>query len=198
MADIPNLDAFSLVTSGQSFVPSAATEALVTKQRQLLVDTYGAKGQQIIDDAQAGADGVNAYWAAHGINQPPATVNDVIAVTAFIGSIFGSGGGGEAVQRRPAREAAGVARPDQGPQGLGRRHARRRQRGADDDHEALQLPAAHGRPGDRVGRARRELDPEPGPASAGRNRGRGARAQGGVELPDHGAPSAPPPATHWQ
>ena len=96
VADIPNLDAFSLVTSGQSFVPSAATEALVTKQRQLLVDTYGAKGQQIIDDAQAGADGVNAYWAAHGINQPPATVNDVIAVTAFIGSIFGSGGGGEA------------------------------------------------------------------------------------------------------
>src|SRR6185295_11911541 len=69
---------------------------LVTKQRQLLVDTYGAKGQQIIDDAQAGADGVNAYWAAHGINQPPATVNDVIAVTAFIGSIFGAGGGGEA------------------------------------------------------------------------------------------------------
>ena len=96
MADIPNLDAFSLVTSGQSFVPSAATEALVTKQRQLLVDTYGAKGQQIIDDAQADADGVNAYWAAHGINQPPATVNDVIAVTAFIGSIFGAGGGGEA------------------------------------------------------------------------------------------------------
>ena len=96
VADIPNLDAFSLVTSGQSFVPSAATEALVTKQRQLLVDTYGAKGQQIIDDAQAGTDGVNAYWAAHGINQPPATVNDVIAVTAFIGSIFGSGGGGEA------------------------------------------------------------------------------------------------------
>ena len=96
VADIPNLDAFSLVTSGQSFVPSAATEELVTKQRQLLVDTYGAEGQQILDDAQAYADGVTAYNQAHGINQPPATVNDVIATTAFIGSIFGAGGGGEA------------------------------------------------------------------------------------------------------
>jgi Penicillin amidase len=96
VADVPNLDAFSLVTSGQSFVASVATEELVTRQRQLLVDTYGAEGQQILDDAQAYADGINAYWEAHGINQDPATVNDVIAVTAFIGSIFGAGGGGEA------------------------------------------------------------------------------------------------------
>jgi len=96
VADIPNLDAFSLVTSGQSFVPSAATEQLVTKQRQLLVDTYGADGEQILADAQAYADGVNAYRQAHGSNQPPATVNDIIATTAFIGSIFGAGGGGEA------------------------------------------------------------------------------------------------------
>lgn len=96
VADIPNLNAFSLVTSAQSFVPSAQTEALVTKQRQLLVDTYGAEGRQILADAQAYANGVNAYWRAHDINQPPATVNDVLAVTAFIGSIFGHGGGGEA------------------------------------------------------------------------------------------------------
>ena len=96
VADIPGIDAFGLVTSGQSFVPSAATEQLVTDQVDLLVETYGDKGREIIADAQAGADGVNAYWAAHGIDQPPATVNDVIAVTAFIGSIFGAGGGAEA------------------------------------------------------------------------------------------------------
>jgi acyl-homoserine lactone acylase PvdQ len=96
VADVPNLDAFSLVTSGQSFVPSPEAEALVTKQRHLLVHEYGKKGRQIIRDAQAYADGINAYMDAHGINQPPATVNDVIAVTAFIGSIFGAGGGGEA------------------------------------------------------------------------------------------------------
>ena len=68
----------------------------MTKQRALLVKTYGAKGRQILRDAQSYADGVNAYWKANNINQPPATVNDVIAVTAFIGSIFGAGGGGEA------------------------------------------------------------------------------------------------------
>jgi hypothetical protein len=96
VADIPNLDAFSLVTSGQSFVPSAATEELVTKQRQLLIDTYGTEGRQILADAQAYADGLNAYAEANDIDEPPATVNDVIAVTAFIGSIFGAGGGSEA------------------------------------------------------------------------------------------------------
>ncbi|KAB2856733.1 MAG: penicillin acylase family protein, partial [Bauldia sp.] len=96
VADVPNLNAFSLVTSGQSFVPSPEAEALVTEQRHLLVREYGKKGREIIRDAQAYADGINAYNESKGIAQPPATVNDVIAVTAFIGSIFGAGGGGEA------------------------------------------------------------------------------------------------------
>jgi acyl-homoserine lactone acylase PvdQ len=96
VADVPGIDAFGLVTSGQSFVPSPATEQLVSDQVDLLVETYGDKGRQIVADAQAEADGINAYWAAHGIDLPPATVNDVVAVTAFIGSIFGGGGGAEA------------------------------------------------------------------------------------------------------
>src|SRR5262245_19723908 len=96
VADVPGIDAFGLVTSGQSFAPSAYAEGLVTMQQDLLVQTYGEKGRQILRDAQAEADGVNAYWKANNINLPPATVNDVIAVTAFIGSIFGAGGGGEA------------------------------------------------------------------------------------------------------
>jgi len=96
VADVPGINAFGLVTSGQSFVPSPETEALVTRQRDLLVETYGDKGREILTDAQAYADGINAYWQANNVNQPPATVNDVIAVTAFIGSIFGAGGGAEA------------------------------------------------------------------------------------------------------
>src|SRR5262245_35465564 len=96
VADVPNIDAFSLVNSAQSFVPSAEAKDLVTQQQQLILQTYGTKGQEILDDAQAYADGINDYWAAHSNSQPPATVNDVIAVTAFIGSIFGAGGGGEA------------------------------------------------------------------------------------------------------
>jgi acyl-homoserine lactone acylase PvdQ len=96
VADVPGIDAFSLVTSGQSFVPSPETEALVTRQRELLVETYGDKGREILADAQAYVDGGNAYAKAHNLNIAPSTVNDVIAVTAFIGSIFGAGGGGEA------------------------------------------------------------------------------------------------------
>jgi acyl-homoserine lactone acylase PvdQ len=116
VADVPNINAFGLVTSGQSFVPSPQAEELVTKQRQLLVDTYGDEGRQILADAQAYADGINAYWEVHGINQPRATVNDVIAVTAFIGSIFGAGGGGEAANGEllsKLRASLGPSRGDQ-------------------------------------------------------------------------------------
>jgi acyl-homoserine lactone acylase PvdQ len=96
VADVPGINAFGLVTSGRGFDPSTQAEALVTRQRELLATRYGAKGRQIIADAQAYADGINAYWKATGNTSRPATVNDVIAVTAFIGSIFGAGGGGEA------------------------------------------------------------------------------------------------------
>src|SRR4051812_1767770 len=96
VADVPGINAFGLVTSGQSFVPSAATEQLVTDQVQRIVDTYGAKGRDMLAEMQAEADGITAYNQSHGVNQAPATVNDVIAVTAFIGSIFGAGGGAEA------------------------------------------------------------------------------------------------------
>ena len=97
VADVPGINAFGLVTSAQTFVPSPADRgARRPRRRTLLVKTYGDKGRQILADAQAYADGVNAYWKANNITQAPATVNDVIAVTAFIGSIFGAGGGGEA------------------------------------------------------------------------------------------------------
>ena len=125
----------------------------MTKQRQLLVDTYGDEGRQILADAQAYADGINAYWAANGINQPPATVNDVIAVTAFIGSIFGAGGGGEAANGELLAKLQRVAGPRRGLQGVGRRDAGRRSRGADHDRAAVQLRAADRRPGDGLGRA---------------------------------------------
>ncbi len=96
VADVPGINAFGLVTSGQSFVPSAEAEQLVTDQVDLLVETYGDKGREIVADAQAQADGTNAYWVANGLDREPASVNDVIATAAFIGSIFGAGGGGEA------------------------------------------------------------------------------------------------------
>lgn len=114
VADIPNLDAFSLVTSAQTFTPSAETEALVTKQRKLMLKTYGKKGKEIISDAQAYADGINAYWKANDIDQEPVNVNDVFAVTAFIGSIFGAGGGGEAANANLLAELEDSLGPKQG------------------------------------------------------------------------------------
>jgi hypothetical protein len=94
VADVPNINPSAVI--GQGFTPSPEAEALVTQQAQLLVDTYGAKGQEILSDAQAYADGINAYWAANNNQQPSWTVNDVIAVNALYGSMFGAGGGGEA------------------------------------------------------------------------------------------------------
>jgi acyl-homoserine lactone acylase PvdQ len=96
VADVPGIDAFGLVTGAQQFVPSPQAEAVVTRQRKLIVKKYGRKGRQILRDAQAYADGLNAYARSVNDPQPPATINDVIAVTGFIGSIFGAGGGGEA------------------------------------------------------------------------------------------------------
>lgn len=96
LADVPGIDAFELVTEGRPFVPSDEAEALVDEQVDLLVEEYGEEGEQVVADAEAYAEGINAYWEANDVDREPATVNDVIAVTAFIGSIFGAGGGAEA------------------------------------------------------------------------------------------------------
>ena len=114
VADVPGIDAFSLVTSAQPFVPSAATEQLVTDQVQLILDTYGDEGEEIIADAQAYADGVNAYRDANDVEGEPFTVNDVVAVTAFIGSIFGAGGGAEAGNAQFLSELQEVLGDEQG------------------------------------------------------------------------------------
>lgn len=99
VADVPGIDAFSLVTSAQEFVPSEAADALVSDQVDLLLETYGEEGEEIVADLQAYADGITAFYEDNpdGTERAPFTVDDVISVTAFIGSIFGAGGGGEAL-----------------------------------------------------------------------------------------------------
>lgn len=97
IADIPNVNAFRVLLEVQSYVPSEEVEQLVTDQVELLKTEFGAEGEEIIADAQAYADGMNAYIES-STGQPnpdPFTVNDVVSVTAFIGSIFGAGGGAE-------------------------------------------------------------------------------------------------------
>jgi hypothetical protein len=98
VADVPGLDAFSLVTSATPFEPSKEDEALVTQQRQKLVRAYGSEGRQMLDDMANYTAGVNAYYTKNHLAFPggrPFDANDLIAVTSFIGSIFGNGGGTE-------------------------------------------------------------------------------------------------------
>lgn len=98
VADIPGLDAFSLVTSATQFKPSREAEALVTRQRHQLLLAYGGEGRQMLRDMANYTGGVNAYYRANHLVIPggrPFDANDIIAVTAFIGSIFGNGGGAE-------------------------------------------------------------------------------------------------------
>src|SRR5438105_2706240 len=81
VADIPGLDAFSLVTSATPFTPSPEAEALVTQQRQELVRAYGAEGRQMLRDMANYTAGVNAYYTASHIPIPggrPFDANDVI------------------------------------------------------------------------------------------------------------------------
>ncbi len=97
VADIPGVNAFALVTGGGVYLPSKQAEDLVTSEQQRLVEAYGAKGQQMLSDFDAYAAGVTAGFRHAG--DPlvqPWDRNDVIAIDAFIGSIFGNGGGTEA------------------------------------------------------------------------------------------------------
>ena len=96
VADVPGINAFGLVTSGQSFVPSQSTEQILDQQIVNIIQTYRDKGWQIIADLISEGQGITDYFASVGNPQPPVTAQDVIAVTAFIGSIFGAGGGAEA------------------------------------------------------------------------------------------------------
>ena len=94
--DIPGVDAFDIVLEARQYEPSEAVESTLDDQIDLLLRELGAEGEEILADAEAFAEGGNAYWAANGIDHEPVTARDVIAATAFIGSIFGAGGGSEA------------------------------------------------------------------------------------------------------
>jgi hypothetical protein len=95
--DAPGISPFSLVTSGRSFTPSPETIRFVAAQENVL-RRAGAKGRQVLRDLQDWIDGINAYEASPmqaGPKLPRAKLTDAIAGFAFIGSIFGNGGGKE-------------------------------------------------------------------------------------------------------
>jgi acyl-homoserine lactone acylase PvdQ len=94
--EIPGINPFGLLLTGRSFTPSAQALSYVGEQKSTLLE-QGAKGEQVLQDLEVWVEGVNAYEQT----LPPAarlrtvTLSDAIAGFAFIGSIFGNGGGGE-------------------------------------------------------------------------------------------------------
>ncbi len=95
VAYAPGVDAFALVTDpSKKYIPSAEAERLVTSEQGAIMRAYGAKGRSMLHDLQVYADGVTAGFASQGADIHW-TINDVLATTAFIGSIFGAGGGNE-------------------------------------------------------------------------------------------------------
>lgn len=92
--DVPGLDAFALATSTRTFVPSAQTETALARQVALL--RASADGRAVLRDIDAYVAGINAFNRARGYDIPAWTRNDVVAVAALIGAVFGSGGGDEA------------------------------------------------------------------------------------------------------
>jgi len=93
---VPGLNAFELLLTARSFKPSVQAEEWVANQVSALKEK-GARGEQVIEDLESWAEGVNAYEET----LPPANrlphvgLSQAIAGFAFIGSIFGNGGGNE-------------------------------------------------------------------------------------------------------
>ena len=93
---VPGLNPFEMLLTQRSFKPSAQAVKWVEEQKQSLIEK-GAEGTQVIEDLEHWAEGINAYEQTLPEAQRLPTVNlaDAIAGFAFIGSIFGDGGGNE-------------------------------------------------------------------------------------------------------
>ena len=93
--DVPGVDAFSLVEGLKTFVPSAQTEAILAKQATAL-KSAGRNGREVLHNADVYSQGVNAWYKHNGTPaNPPFNRNDVFAVNALAGQLFGRGGGNE-------------------------------------------------------------------------------------------------------
>jgi acyl-homoserine lactone acylase PvdQ len=93
---IPGINAFGLLLTGRSFTPS--TEALNFVNAQKASLETGPEGFRVIEDLENWVEGVNAFEEVAPVAEKigkTVTFADAIAGFAFIGSIFGNGGGNE-------------------------------------------------------------------------------------------------------
>jgi acyl-homoserine lactone acylase PvdQ len=92
--DAPGLNPFQIAQSFQPFNPSPETEAFLASQIDLVLAKPG--GQRIADDVDNYLQGINDFRTQASISGRPWNRNDVVALAALIGSVFGKGGGDEA------------------------------------------------------------------------------------------------------
>jgi acyl-homoserine lactone acylase PvdQ len=94
--DAPGVNPFGLLLTNRAFTPTEQSVKFVSEQRNVLLES-GAKGEQVLADLESWVEGVNGYEQTLPEIARLRTVNvtDAIAGFAFIGSIFGNGGGGE-------------------------------------------------------------------------------------------------------
>ena len=92
--DAPGYNAFDVVLSGNRFVPSPEAEAFLDRQVSWLTGA-GAKGRQELADIDGYVAGINAERKSAGLELPPWTRTDVVAMTCLLGARFGAGGGDE-------------------------------------------------------------------------------------------------------
>jgi acyl-homoserine lactone acylase PvdQ len=92
----PGISPFGLLLENRGFTPSAESVAYAAGQKKVLEEA-GPEGEQVIADLEAWIEGVNAYETSLGAKRllPPVNFAEAIAGFAFIGSIFGNGGGSE-------------------------------------------------------------------------------------------------------
>ncbi len=68
--DVPGLTAIGLVENLQDFQPSAQTEAVLSRQTQVL-ENAGPEGRDVLSDIDEFTTGINAYLAIHSPTTPP-------------------------------------------------------------------------------------------------------------------------------
>jgi acyl-homoserine lactone acylase PvdQ len=99
--DAPGVNALNLISSLQTFKPSAQTNAEVAKQTGQLL-AHGAKGRAVLHDLDVYLQGINAYLTAHNhtlgvfTNVANFTRTDIYAFNAVKDQFVGEGGGDEA------------------------------------------------------------------------------------------------------
>ncbi len=175
--DVPGLDAFGLVKGLKTFVPSAQTEAIVARQTKALQHA-GANGREVLHNTDLYAQGVNAWYKHNGTPaNPPFGRNDVYAVNALAGQLFGRGGGNEVNSSMLLSALDQRLGASQGTLLWNDLRERTRPRGCRDRRRQLPLrpDAEAARPGQRDHR-QRQFRADPGSGGHHRAHGRRTRA----------------------